>query len=59
VVSWAMDGPTDLDNLVSLCWVHHRQTELGRWTFTRRHAGDPQPPGALVHPAWWISPPNR
>jgi hypothetical protein len=59
VVSWAMDGPTDLDNLVSLCWVHHRQTELGRWTFTRRHAGDPQPPGALAHPAWWISPPNR
>ena len=59
VVPWAMDGPTDLDNLVSLCWVHHRQTELGRWRFTRRHTGQPQPPGTLEHTAWWITPPNR
>jgi hypothetical protein len=54
-----MDGPTDLENLVSLCWVHHRQTELGRWRFTRRVPGDARPDGALVHPSWWIIPPNR
>jgi hypothetical protein len=59
VVPWAMDGPTDLENLVSLCWVHHRQTELGRWRFTRRRAGEARPDGALVHPSWWIVPPGR
>jgi hypothetical protein len=58
VVPWALDGPTDRDNLVSLCYVHHRQTELGHYTFIRRHPGQQAPSGALHHPRWWIIPPQ-
>lgn len=29
---WADGGSTDLDNLASLCWAHHRQVDLGQWT---------------------------
>lgn len=28
---WTAGGCTDLPNLVSLCWAHHRQVDLGRW----------------------------
>jgi hypothetical protein len=28
---WTEGGATDLPNLVSLCWAHHRQVDLGRW----------------------------
>ena len=28
---WTSGGRTDLPNLVSLCWAHHRQVDLGRW----------------------------
>lgn len=28
---WADGGPTDLGNLASLCWAHHRQVDLGQW----------------------------
>ena len=58
IIGWALHGPTDLDNLISLCWVHHRQTELGRYRFTPRRPGHPRPHGALEHPRWWITPPN-
>jgi hypothetical protein len=58
VTGWAIDGPTDLDNLISLCFVHHRQVELGRFTLTRRHHDQPRPAGALEHPRWWITPPQ-
>ncbi len=58
VTGWAMDGPTDLDNLVSVCFVHHRQTELGRFRFVRR-TGQSRPDGALEHARWWIVPPIR
>lgn len=54
---WAMDGKTDLENLVSLCFVHHRQAELGRYRFVPRRLGEPRPDGALENPRWWIVPP--
>jgi HNH endonuclease len=57
VQAWNLGGSTDLDNLVSLCWIHHRQTELGRWTFHPRTPGQPQPDRAHEHPHWWITAP--
>ena len=56
VTPWAIDGKTDLGNLVSLCFVHHRQTELGHYRFLPRN--HPEPPTALEHPNWWIIPPH-
>ncbi len=53
---WHWDGPTDQDNLVTCCWVHHRQIELGYFTIVPRHPGDQRPPGALEHPHWWVIP---
>jgi hypothetical protein len=54
VVSWTDDGPTDLDNLVTLCGHHHRFVHRsgwrlqpdgrGRWTF---HA---PASGGVAHP---------
>ncbi len=59
VTGWALDGPTDLPNLASLCFVHHRQVELGDWELIKRDPGDPRPHDrALEHPAWWILPRN-
>ena len=29
IVHWADGGPTDLDNLISLCWCHHRRVHEG------------------------------
>ena len=55
VTPWAMEGSTDLHNLVSLCFVHHRQTELGRWKFHTKD--DARPEGAYEHAHWWITPP--
>lgn len=51
VTPFSLGGQTDLDAMVSLCWAHHRLTELGRFIFTRRRPGDQQPPGALAHPS--------
>lgn len=39
---WVDGGATDLPNLVSLCWAHHRQVELGRWVI---HPIESQQPG--------------
>ncbi len=58
VTGWSIGGATDLDNLVSLCWVHHRQTELGRYVFLRKQPGQSPPEEALDHPRWWIRPPR-
>ncbi|MFN8125263.1 MAG: DUF222 domain-containing protein [Candidatus Nanopelagicales bacterium] len=32
---WAQGGRSDLENLVLLCWAHHRQVDLERWTIAR------------------------
>jgi hypothetical protein len=37
---WANGGATDLDNLVLLCWTHHRQVDLRMW---RIEPGQPGP----------------
>lgn len=58
VTPWSLGGATDLDDLVSLCWAHHRLTELGKYRFIRRQPSQPKPAGALEHPLWWILPPT-
>lgn len=42
VVPWSLGGATDLDNLASLCFVHHRQVELGTWVIEPAALGDPR-----------------
>ncbi len=46
---WTEGGCTDLPNLVTLCWAHHRQVELGRWDIhplSEDHPGTPANNGA-------------
>ncbi len=31
-IDWAQGGPTDLDNLITLCPHHHRLAHEGGWT---------------------------
>jgi hypothetical protein len=45
-LTWTLGGPTDLANLASLCWTHHRQVELGTWTVV---------PASPDHPARWTA----
>jgi hypothetical protein len=49
LVHWFDGGPTDPDNLIMLCWHHHRMVHEGRW----RIEGDPY--GEL----FFISPDGR
>lgn len=53
VIGWEFGGPTDLDNLVNLCWVHHRHVELGLIRLTPIE--EPRPSGGTPHARWWIS----
>jgi hypothetical protein len=48
VGDWASGGETKIENGASLCWVHHREVDLGRWTVTR----NPDPTGS-----YWITTP--
>ncbi len=50
LTDWADGGQTDLDNLVLLCWTHHRQVDLNRWRIVRNP--DPAPD----QPYWLITP---
>jgi hypothetical protein len=59
VIGWAVGGRTDLEDMVSLCFVHHRLTELGRFRFVRRVPGESKPAGSFEHPLYWIRPPLR
>ncbi|MEZ5115920.1 MAG: HNH endonuclease signature motif containing protein [Candidatus Nanopelagicales bacterium] len=34
IVHWAHGGPTDLANLVGLCWWHHHEVHERRWRIT-------------------------
>jgi hypothetical protein len=43
---WPQGGPTDPDNLVSLCYFHHRLCHEGGW----RIEGDPEGELTFVHP---------
>ena len=40
VVPWAVNGPTDLDNLALLCVRHHRRVERGDWELRPRTRDD-------------------
>lgn len=52
VTDWAASGTTDIENLVILCWSHHRQVDLNMWTIqpAKPSAGppEPQPDGPLL-----------
>jgi len=39
ITSWLDGGPTDLDNLVLLCRVHHRLVHDGGWRLRRDDDG--------------------
>ena len=53
VTEWSQGGTTDVDQMVLLCWSHHRQVDLNRWKITRNT--DPSP-GA---PCWQVTPSPR
>ena len=36
---WSRGGPTNLPNLVSLCWFHHREVHEGGWQIVRAAQG--------------------
>lgn len=51
VQEWAAGGASDIENLVLLCWAHHRQVDLAMWTITAANALDPVPiPGRGAPP---------
>ncbi|MGH8949398.1 MAG: HNH endonuclease, partial [Acidimicrobiia bacterium] len=53
IIPWSQGGPTDPDNLITLCWYHHqivihqrgfqayRHPEHGRIRFRRSNRGPP------------------
>ena len=50
---WADGGPTDLDNLILLCWFHHRVFHEHRWHIT----GNPNHRIVFRKPDWTPYPP--
>ena len=40
VVHWAQGGHTNLDNLIGLCWEHHRLVHEGGWTILGNPNGE-------------------
>ncbi len=61
VQPWGLGGLSDLDNLASLCWVHHRHVEQGRWDLRyRERVPDPDtlPAGSRLSGVWWVVPPE-
>jgi hypothetical protein len=51
VLHWTSGGPTDLANLVLLCWRHHHAVHEGGFTMTFEHGVVTvwRPDGVLVH----------
>jgi len=52
MIHWAHGGPTDLDNLVTLCGHHHRMLHEDQWTVRGDPAGELEwllPGGTLYH----------
>ena len=50
LTDWSAGGRTDVDQLVLLCWVHHREVDLNRWTICRNPETDPYEPRWLITP---------
>ena len=55
IVHWSHGGPTDLDNLITLCGFHHRLVHERGW----RISGDPQGDVAWVRPNGSVYQPTR
>ena len=55
IADWAAGGPTDVPNLVLLCWAHHRQVDLKMWTITAIEPDSPPPdrPTQPAHDVKW------
>src|ERR1700704_4678232 len=47
IVHWVHHGETKLDNLVMLCWTHHRMVHQSDWE-VRMHVGLPE----FIPPKW-------
>ncbi len=43
ITPWTLGGATDLSNLISLCWAHHRQVEHGLWDIRPAPVGSTHP----------------
>jgi len=43
ITPWSLGGATDLSNMISLCWAHHRQVEHGHWDIRPAPPGSPRP----------------
>lgn len=57
---WELGGPTDLDNLISVCTVHHKLVHEFRWSVTLSPEGIPiwyRPSGRRFEPG--PAPPNE
>lgn len=52
---WANGGPTDLDNLITLCGFHHRMVHNEGWTI----GGNPNGHVEWIHPRGWRYEPAR
>lgn len=52
---WAEGGPTDLDNLITMCGFHHRQLHNEGWSIR----GNPNGTVEWIHPAGWVYQPAR
>ena len=50
VTPWSEGGRTDLDELVLVCWSHHREVDLNRWRITRNPHTEPDQPHWLITP---------
>jgi hypothetical protein len=52
IIAWALDGKTDLDNLLPLCEQHHHMVHEGNWTLTmtpERTCTWTRPDGTIWH----------
>lgn len=54
LVHWANGGPTDLDNLITLCGFHHRLIHEGGWTVS----GDPNIEVTWIDRSGWVHDPG-
>jgi hypothetical protein len=55
IVHWSKGGQTNLDNLIGLCWEHHRLVHEGGWTIV----GDPNGEVTFVAPGGARRVPSR
>jgi hypothetical protein len=54
LIHWAAGGPTDLDNLITVCPLHHRLIHEAGWTIS----GDPNSEVTWIQPGGTVFPAN-